>query len=407
MNGRIAELEKAKSLDMRVGRFPPMEWPGYSETTLPNRDGPPGIPPLQPPDTVLNGIPSRAPSVTNVADQGGANSRRSSHQYAPVWASSNSAPSAMQLTPVNSSMRSIDADTTLPMRAAALDEDKDESSVDAMGATAGNDAGSVSNGKTLNSGFFGTSSAISFMSKVQEAIRNFNVVPAINFNEGVSDTGPNPSTNGSKRSAALLGLPWKTGAVDQEYDSIEYLVPARREADALVESYFKYVFCLRPYLNRATFQRRYMKLWIPDEIGFDQEQAISINPNKPSKTELDDIQFYVLLNLVFALGCRTNPSLSPYERISRSEKFFQRTQKSRIFEMLNEGSLELVQSMLLMGQYLQSTERSAQCWNVIGFAIRVAQGIGLHIDLPATTRRSQLEVEMRRRVWWGCIALDR
>lgn len=407
MNGRIAELEKAKSLDMRLGRFPSTEWPGYSETVLPNRDGPPSIPPLQQPDPALTGSTSRAQSVTNAADQGGANSRRPSDQNLSVWISSNSGPSAMQLTPFNSSVRNFDNETSLPLRAAALDEEKDGSCVDAMGATAGNEVGIVENGKTLNSGFFGTSSAVSFMSKVQEAIRNFNVVPAINFNEGVSDAGPNASANGSRRNVALLGLPWKTGALDQEHDSIEYLVPARKEADALVESYFKYVFCLRPYLNRATFQKRYMKLWSPDEIGFDQEQAVSVNPPKLCRTELEDIQFYVTLNLVFALGCRTNPSLSPYERISRSERFFQRTQKSRIFEILNEGSLELVQSMLLMGQYLQSTERSSQCWNVIGFAIRVAQGIGLHLDLPATTRRSQLEVEMRRRVWWGCIALDR
>jgi hypothetical protein len=86
------------------------------------------------------------------------------------------------------------------------------------------------------------------------------------------------------------------------------------------------------------------------------------------------------------------------------------------FDLLARGSIELVQTLLPMAQYLQSTEMSGLCWNTVGLAIRVVQSIGLHLgpDDPthgyATGRKledDQVAMEMRRRVWGGCITLDR
>ncbi len=276
-----------------------------------------------------------------------------------------------------------------------------------MGATAGNETSSGSDGRTANSGFFGPSSALGFMQKVQETIRNSTFVPAMNVTETVPFAGPRIPHGGSTQNATKVGFCRNTGALNLENDSTDFLIPTRTEADALVESYFANVSILHPYLHRPTFQERYRKLWTADHVELDQERADSAHARDQYRNGIEEVQFYITLNLIFALGCRTNPLWSPYERISKSERFFARTQHPRRFETLNYGSLELVQSMLLMGQYLQSTERSAKCWNVIGLAIRVAQGIGLHLDLPATTKCSQLEVEMRKRVWWGCVILDR
>jgi hypothetical protein len=76
--------------------------------------------------------------------------------------------------------------------------------------------------------------------------------------------------------------------------------------------------------------------------------------------------------------------------------------------------LELVQLLLLMGFYLQSTEKFSKCWNISGLAIRTAQDMGLHLNAEEALRRGfldaepvQLDLEMRRRVWHGCVLLDR
>lgn len=51
------------------------------------------------------------------------------------------------------------------------------------------------------------------------------------------------------------------------------------------------------------------------------------------------------------------------------------------------------------------------CWNTLGFAIRMGQSIGLHVDSPPTlqraTRHNGVERELRRRAWYSMYVLDR
>jgi hypothetical protein len=65
-----------------------------------------------------------------------------------------------------------------------------------------------------------------------------------------------------------------------------------------------------------------------------------------------------------------------------------------------------VQYLLLVGQYLQGTQKSVQAWTVHGLAITTAFQLGLHS--PRTTQGfAAIECEIRKRVWFGCILLDR
>lgn len=79
-----------------------------------------------------------------------------------------------------------------------------------------------------------------------------------------------------------------------------------------------------------------------------------------------------------------------------------------------EVGIELVQLGLLMGFYLQSTERFSKCWNITGLTIRMAQNMGLQLSLSEARRKelftihaTQLDCEIRIRVWYGCVLLDR
>jgi hypothetical protein len=62
--------------------------------------------------------------------------------------------------------------------------------------------------------------------------------------------------------------------------------------------------------------------------------------------------------------------------------------------------------LLLMGQYLQSTQKSAQTWKMHGLAVRAAFQIGLHSSDLARDF-SPIDREVRKRTWFGCIMLDR
>lgn len=107
---------------------------------------------------------------------------------------------------------------------------------------------------------------------------------------------------------------------------------------------------------------------------------------------------------MFALGCQLSPEIGETEREPAADIFFQRSKKLLHFDILEEGNLKVVQALLLMGQYLQCTKMPGRCWIVVGLAIRLAQGLGLHLD---RIEKNQLERELHKRLWGGCIILDR
>jgi hypothetical protein len=65
-----------------------------------------------------------------------------------------------------------------------------------------------------------------------------------------------------------------------------------------------------------------------------------------------------------------------------------------------------VQYLLILGQYLQGTQKSTQAWTTHGLAISAAYQLGLHSP-SANKKYSSLEHEIRKRTWYGCVLLDR
>lgn len=117
--------------------------------------------------------------------------------------------------------------------------------------------------------------------------------------------------------------------------------------------------------------------------------------------------FHCMFNLILALGCRfstraTRPLTTTLDKSERT--FFDRATTLLTIDLMDSCSLQLVQTLLLMAQYLQNINLSNRCWVVIGMAIRVAQSLALHLDIAG---ESQAQREERRRAWYLCILLDR
>ncbi|KAJ5593949.1 uncharacterized protein N7459_000157 [Penicillium hispanicum] len=68
--------------------------------------------------------------------------------------------------------------------------------------------------------------------------------------------------------------------------------------------------------------------------------------------------------------------------------------------------LKPVQYLLILGQYLQGTQKSTQAWTTHGLAISAAYQLGLHSP-SANMKYSSLDREIRKRTWYGCVLLDR
>lgn len=186
--------------------------------------------------------------------------------------------------------------------------------------------------------------------------------------------------------------------------------PIRRHADSLVNNYFSRHHRMYPILHKETFMAQYESLWASTKAAQGElgRSCIGICRQKSHGRSLP-----ALVCTVLALGCLFD-SPSPAKNADEAETLFRLAQDIDLLEILDhEVGLELVQLGLLMAFFLQTTERFSKCWIISGLTIRMAQIIGLHLSIPTAQRRgllscclSQLDTEIRKRVWHGCVMLE-
>ncbi|KAJ9488305.1 hypothetical protein VN97_g5000 [Penicillium thymicola] len=160
-------------------------------------------------------------------------------------------------------------------------------------------------------------------------------------------------------------------------------------ADSLMEVYWEYVFPLYPFLIPAEMKTEYVKIWTGDSQEYDENMMMCT------------------LNVIFALASQLADFVPPKEREASADAFFSRAKGLFQFNLWDTGSAGLIQCLLLMAQYLQSTDSAHQCWIVTGLAIRNAQSLGLHLPQNIAHLRSFQEQQLARKIWHGCILMDR
>lgn len=281
----------------------------------------------------------------------------------------------------------------------AASECDDDSDIDAMGVF-----GSSGVRRCRRSSYFGPSSTISLLSQARHNMTQ----TCSSSSPTYASTSPLHTSQHERRAS-----PEATHRKRQERHcntGFHYSIPPRHEADTLLESYWTRFHTLYPFLHRPSFTKRYLDLWSP---------SIGAAPHRNTKQlgfydTMDQKLFHCLLNIMFALGSFFDPATAGTRHDSISSTFFARAKNLIDFDMLSHGNIFLVQALLLLAQYLQSTDMANACWNMTGLAIRVAHGIGLHHDQEgcdhgccAKSQRNQIETEMRSRAWTGCILLDR
>ena len=168
-------------------------------------------------------------------------------------------------------------------------------------------------------------------------------------------------------------------------------LPHRFVADRLVDAYFKFRHPMNSCLHEETFRRRYARLWLSEDLC--GEEATENN-----------LAWFGLVNLIFAFGS-DHAQVTVRTSVDRT-RFFKRAKTLVFSGLLQAGSIELVQALLLMGQYLHGSLELNNCWTVVGLAIRMAQGLGLHLE-ASNFSSDIIEQEIRKRVWWSCFIIDR
>ena len=174
------------------------------------------------------------------------------------------------------------------------------------------------------------------------------------------------------------------------------MIPPRPVADDLLQSYFTFAHEFLPVFYRLAFDREYERLWT----------SSTLSRQRDPREHLEDVIFLSTLNVCIALGSLFSHLVPDEDRESTSNEYYERSRALINFDVCDYSSLSTVRLQLITGLYLQTTSHVSRCWNVVGMAIRLGQDLGLHKDPSETQQSDQLEVEMKRRIWYSCVAMD-
>ncbi|KAL7894090.1 fungal-specific transcription factor domain-containing protein [Trichoderma sp. SZMC 28014] len=260
--------------------------------------------------------------------------------------------------------------------------DISENSIDGMGAM-----------KFTNEedcGFFGPSSNIAFMRYISRAILQAKSGDELADVLTPTDQRHSGIVNVSKsRPPSPEPTPGKTNNLMRDAGVNIYALPSEERTWSLIQQYFHKTGQLLPFIHEPSFCKTYLQM-------------------KNERFRAVRRTWLGLLNIILAIAASLSAKddIPVDKRIQESDIYYQRANGLCDRDSKRNASLEMVQYLLILGQYLQGTQKSVQAWTTHGLAISAAYQLGLHS--PDTNRGlSPLEREIRKRTWYGCILLDR
>lgn len=285
----------------------------------------------------------------------------------------------------------VDAQIPYGQRPELLEPPVDPPQITAMGTVGSEDA--IDDNLTPRDEFYGNSSAASFIKEACDSVMG-------------APEASNPPSSRVTHHAMTTPTIGTTGL--KCLNSASLALPSRALADHLVERYFDRVFYLYPVFHRPSFERAYKSLWEPAAPGrtrgVDRQTPDHVGLGASPNAGADSIVFHCALNAIFALGSHFS-DLTGHDRDSTAFTFFLRSKTYIGLDFLESETLSVVQALLIVTLFLQSTPFAGRCWNSVGIACRLAQGLGLHTEASGS-RKTPVEREIRRRVWHGCVVLD-
>lgn len=105
----------------------------------------------------------------------------------------------------------------------------------------------------------------------------------------------------------------------------------------------------------------------------------------------------VLANAVLALGAWLSPDAQQgldMAYFARAEEYFEKT------PIGTQGNLTLVQALVLLSELAQKQGIPEKSGRYIGSSVQMAVALNLHVE-PQDSENTELDKEIRRRVWWS------
>ncbi|KAI0425078.1 fungal-specific transcription factor domain-containing protein [Xylaria sp. FL1042] len=109
----------------------------------------------------------------------------------------------------------------------------------------------------------------------------------------------------------------------------------------------------------------------------------------------------VLSNMVLAMGAFSGPeAYSGYDN-----RFYNQARAAFSMDLLQRGSVPLVQALLLMANYLQKRNKINSGFTFLGIACNMAISLGMHREFSDKSVNI-FDMEIQRRIWWTLYIFD-
>lgn len=171
------------------------------------------------------------------------------------------------------------------------------------------------------------------------------------------------------------------------------ILPEKNFAESLIENFFNTVNYDFPILHYDSFREVYDQLW--SASGND---TINVGP-----------AWLICIYMVFVFGIEFyNDGVQLDAKHQFQQRYLKIIKNGLITNVLTGSSLIDIQSLMLYILYLFLHGHRDFSWNLLGSAVRMGQGMGLHRGDAAGFRpRNHIEREVRKRVWWTLYIFER
>ncbi|OQE16219.1 hypothetical protein PENSTE_c025G01802 [Penicillium steckii] len=210
--------------------------------------------------------------------------------------------------------------------------------------------------------------------------------------------GSTSDTLPERRSARSgISIPWMQGSRSVIAELIR-LLPTRQVASLLVDTYFDRVHWFILIFHQDDFRRKWQQMY---EFS---EEALLERYHNPGF--ISTFLVVIAIGLHYA-GSHRQEILQAHgvDHIALKETIFSAI-RAKLLDIVSLGSLESVQTCVLLGTYYLYHGNPGLAWPVCGCGLRVAQALNLHRKLPTNSDTKVREAETRKRCWWAIYEIE-
>ncbi|KAF7179303.1 hypothetical protein CNMCM7691_008236 [Aspergillus felis] len=220
-------------------------------------------------------------------------------------------------------------------------------------------------------------------------------------NKEAVEPGVRPPCGTGTRSRTLRPMPPLVYPSPPALEELRSLLPPYEAAELLVDTYFDRVHWFMLIFQQDNFRQNWPQLYKThsDRAGED----------------CNDLGFLSTFLMVIAIGAHY---VGPYRQCLLARHDVQpetlkqcifKAIKSSLLDIISVGSLEVVQTCILLGTYYLFHGAPRLAWPVCGCGLRVAQSLNLHRNVDKDLSLIPIERnenETRKRCWWAIYEIE-